>query len=392
MENTEIRINDPSAVKAEVVAYIGNVIEEASRIAAMITDDATCDQAVTLGSMVKECTMWLQTKRREVYEPLYKATERVRAEYDDPLKLGKQIEKTLSAAVIDYRLKKKREEDRLRLAAEAEAKRVREEAERKEREAQAERERIIRERAAEEQRRRLVAEAEAKRQKEAKEAAEREAAAKSQLEADERARQMREEEEARLRNAQEAHDVGLTERSEVILDRQTPIAPIPAPLPTAAELAAKADKEREEAAALERARLQKEEERRAEDAKREADAARLRQMDEEAAQAKAKAAEAESLANASMTVSRPDDRLSTSVRHKWDIPDEAAFRKLVKAVAEGRAPVEYLDFDPQHPEKFRAAAVTKDLTRLKAEFNGEAIGIRVWVEEVGGFKAAKGDA
>lgn len=381
-------IMDPQIVKAEVVEYIGSVIDEAQAVALSIKDDATCEQAVALGSAVKEKLIWLTAKRKEVYEPLYKATERVRAEYDDPLKLGKTIEKTLAAAVIDYKLKKKREEERIRLAAEAEAKRQREEAARKEHEAQEERERIIREREQLEQRKRDEAAAEERRRKEAEESARREAAAKAQAEADERARLMREEQDARLRNATEAHDVGLAERSETILDKQTSIAPVPAPLPTAAEREALAEKDRQARAAAAAEEQRKADEKAAEEKRRADDAERLRKMDEEAAQAKARAAEAEAAASSQVTVARPEDRMTTSSRYKWDMPDEASFRKLVRAVAEGRAPIEYLDFDPLHPEKFRASAVTKDLLRLKGDFNGDALGIRVWVEEGGTFKVA----
>lgn len=378
-------ITDPTVVKAEIVSYIGNVIDEAQQVALAIKDDATCERAVALGSAVKEKLVWMTGKRKEVYEPLYKATERVRAEYDDPLKLGKAIEKTLAAAVIDYKLKKRREEERVRLLAEAEAKRQKEEAEAKERAAQAERERIVRERAAEEQRKRDAAEAEERRKQEAAAAEAREAAAKAQREADERARLIREEEEARLRNAQEAHEVGLAERSENILDRKTSIAPVPAPLPSAAEREAIAEKTRAELEAQQAEAKRKADEKEAEEQRRAADAERLRLMDEEAAQAKAKAAEAEAAAASQVTVSRPEERMNTSSRYKWDVADEASFRKLVRSVAEGRAPIEYLDFDPTRPDKFRASAITKDVTRLKADFNGEAIGIRVWAEEGGSF-------
>lgn len=380
-------IVDAAVVKAEVVQYIGSVIDEAQAVALAITDDTSCERAVALGSAVKERIVWLNGKRKEIYEPLFRATESVRNEYDNPLKLGKAIEKTLAAAVIDYKLKKRREEERLRLVAEAEAKRQKEEAERKEREAQAERDRIIRERAVAEQRKRDEAEAEAKRIKEAEEASKREAAAKAQAEADERARKMKEEQDARLRNAQEAHEVGLAERSENILEKQTSIAPIPAPLPTAADREAAAEKERQDQARRD-AEVQRFKDEAAADVQRRADdAERLRKMDDEAAIAKAKAAEAEAVASSQITVARPEERMNTSSRWKWDLPDEASFRKLVRAVAEGRAPIEYLDFDPQHPEKFRASAITKDVTRLKGDFNGDAIGIRFWSEESGSFKA-----
>lgn len=381
---------DAEVVKSEVVAYMGNIIEQAQQTALAVQDDASADQAVSLGSMIKAKLVWLKAKRKEVYDPLYQATERVRQEFDDPIKLGTQLEKTLSAAVVDFRLKKRREEEKARLAAEAEARRIREEAERKAREAEAERQRIIRERELEEQRKRDAAEAEARRQREAEEAKAREIQLQAQREQDERARRLREEEDARLAKAQEAKDVGLEDRVEKILERQTPIAPIVAPLKTADQLAAEAEAKRKEAEEQERQRLAQEEARKAEEAKRAEEAERVRKMQEEADKAKAEAAAAEAAAAARVSVTRPDDRMRTSVTWKYEVPDQNSFLKLVKAVAEGRAPVEYLGFDPDHPEKFRASAIGKDVLKLKADFGGEAIGIRVWPEEGGSFKAAKG--
>lgn len=392
MSPHEMTITDPQIVKAEVVEYIGNVIDEAQQVALAVTDDTSCDRAINLGAAVKAKISWLKTKRKEIYEPLMRATEAVRDEYDRPLKLGAQIEKTLAAAVVDFRLKKRREEERLRLAAEAEARRQKEEADRKEREAAAERERIIKERQMREDAERHAA-AEAERQRVAKEAAERKAAAdKAQKEADERAAKLREEEEARLKNAQEAHDVGLADRSEAILQTQTPIAPMPAPLPTTAERDAQA------VAAKKAEDDRLEQERKAAEAKateeklRQEEVERLRKMDEDAALAKQKAAEAEAVASQQITVARPDERTRSSVRWLYEIPNTEEFLKLALAVAERRAPPEYLGWDPERPEKFRASAIGKDVTRLKDQFSGEGIGIRTWPEEGMTFKADQGAA
>lgn len=384
---TPTEILDPQVVKAEVVEYLGSVIEDARALAVTITTDEACAQAVDLGTQVKERIKWLKGRRVAVYEPLRQATENVRLEYDTPLKLGEQIEKTLAAAVITYKQKKRAEEERLRLAAEAEARRQREEAARKEREAAAERDRIIRERELEEARKRQDALDEERRKKEAEEAERRAAEAKAKAEADARAAQLKAEEEARLRNAQEAHDRGLSERSEQILEEQKPVAPLPAPLPTAAELAAKAAEDqarRDEEAARARAETER---KAAEEKKRQEEAERLRKMDEEAALAKARADEADAIAASQVTVVRPEERMRTSVGWKWDVPDAAAFKKLCRAIADGRAPVEYGGFDPEQPQKFRAAAITKDVTRMKEQFQGEGIGIRTWPEEGGTFKA-----
>lgn len=382
-----MEITDPQVVKAEIVEYLGGVLEDARVLSMEITDDATLEKAITLGAMIKEKISYLKNRRKVVYEPLKAATEGVRMEYDNPLKLGDQMERSLSAAVITYRQKKKDEDVRAKLALEAEAKRVREEAARKEREAQAERDRIIRDREAREQRERDERIAEENRVLAAAAKVKAEAEAKAKADADARAKQLQEEEDRRLASAQEAHDVGLAERSETILDAQQPVAPLPAPLPSAAELAAKAEQEREARAALAAEEKRKADAKAAEDQLREEEAAKLRQMDEEAAAANALAAESEAVATSQSKVERPDDRMRTSVTWRYDVPDAAAFRKLCLAIGQDRAPVEYGGFDPEQPQKFRAAAITKDVTRLKDQFQGQDIGIRTWPQESGSFKA-----
>lgn len=380
-------IIDHNLVKTEVVQYIGSVIEDARLLAVSIVDDESCARAADLGVQVKDRIKWLKERRKAVYDPLKEATETVRLEFDNPLKLGDQIERTLAAAVIDYRQKKRDEERKRQLEAEAEARRQREEAARKEREAAAERDRIIRERELEEARKRQAVRDEERRKEEALAEEKRQAEARAKAEADARARQIKEEEDRRIAAAQKAHDVGLADRSEQIIDKQMPVAPLPAPLPSTAELAAKADQDRQAREARVADEKRKTEEKAAEERKRQEEADLLKRMDEEAAVAKAKAAEMEAVAASQVTVARPDERMRTSVSWKWDIKDAEAFKKLCRAVAEGRAPVEYAGFDPEQPQKFRAAAITKDVTRLKDQFQGDAIGIRTWFEESGTFKA-----
>ena len=88
-------------------------------------------------------------------------------------------------------------------------------------------------------------------------------------------------------------------------------------------------------------------------------------------------------------MTRPDDRMRTNVSWKYDVPDLASLKKLCRAVAEGRAPAEYVGFDPEQPQKFRGtAALQRDVTRMKDQFAGNDIGIRTWPEESGSFKAA----
>lgn len=387
-------IVEASVVKAEIVEYMGNVIEQAQTLALAVKDDESANQAAEVGVAIKSRLVWLKKKREEIYEPLYQATEAVRNEYDNPIKLGVQIEKTLAAAVNKYRLDKRREEERLRLEAEAEARRVREEAARKEREAQAERERIIKEQQEREQKRREELAAEERRVKAEAKAREDAERARVQREQDERARLMKEEEDARLAKAQEAHAVGMADRVESILEKPGAIAPVAKALPTKAVLEEQAELKRKEDAAAAAAEKNREDAAVKEQKLREEEGARMKELQEAADRAKADADLAEASAAAQATVTKADTRMRTNVKAMYEIADEASFRKVVKAVAENRAPIEFLGFDPEHPEKFRASAIGKHATKIKADpdFAAKqaelaAIGIRVWLEETGTFKA-----
>lgn len=391
-------IIEASVVKAEITEYMGSVIEQAQQVAMAIKDDASAEQATSLGVAIKTKLLWLKGKRKEVYEPLYQATERVRAEYDDPIKLGTQLEKTLSAAVIKYKLDKKREEERLRLQAEADARRIREEAERKEREAEAERRRVIREQEEREQRRRDEEAAEQRRKQAEIEARKKAEQEKLQKEQEERARLQRQEEDARLEKAQEATDVGLGERSDAILERPTPIASIAKPLPTQAVVQAEQERKAKEAQAEQEAERRRQAAKAEEDRLREEEAAKVRKLQEDAEKAKADAEAAESAAAAQITVSGIDDRMRTSGSWKYSIDSIDDFIKLVRAVAAGIVPPTWLGIDPDRPEKFRATPIQKHVTKFKNDPEASAkqaellaIGIRTWLEEGGGFVAEKDD-
>ena len=392
MSTTEIV--EAEVVKSEIVSYLGNVISEAQEIANSVKDDASANLATDLGVAVKSKLSWLKNKREEVYSPLYAATERVRLEFDTPIKLGTALEKTLSAAVIKYRLDRKREEERLRLAAEADARRIREEAARKEREAEAERQKIIKDQQEREQKRRDEAAAEERRKLAEIEACKKAEQERQQREQDERARLIKQEEDERLRKAQEAQDVGLGERVEGILDRTTPIAAIAKPLPTVEQNAAEAERKRQADAAdaeAERKRLadQAEEQR-----LRDAEGARMKQLNEDADRAKANADAAESMAAAQVSVGLDDNRMRTSGRWQYSVDSEADFRKLAKAAVENRVPIEWLGFDKDNPGKFRATTIGKYVVKLRQDPDASskqaelaAVGIRAWIEESGGFIA-----
>jgi hypothetical protein len=371
---------------------MGRVIEQAQEISLTVNDDASAEIATNLGVAIKTKLEWLKKRREDVYEPLYHATENVRREYDDPIKLGKQLEKTLSASVIKYKLDKKREEDRLRLAAEADARRIREEAAEKARLAEAERQRIIKEQERREQERRDQIAAEERRKAAEAEAKRKAAQEREQREADERARLIKQEEDERIRKAQEASDVGLGERVESILERPTAIAPIAKPLPTAAAVAEEAERRRLEDEAEAKAEAERKAAAEREDSLREEEAARMRQLQDEAARAKADADAAESMAASQVIVPGVDGRMRTSGRWQYTVRDKKDFLKLAMAVAEERLPVEWLNFNPESPEKFKATAIGKYVTKLKEDIDRSgkqatlaAVGITCWLEEGGSF-------
>ena len=387
-------IIDAEVVQSEITVYMGGIIEQCQALANAVNDDASANRAAELGVAIKTKIAWLKKKRFSDYEEhLLPATERIRLTFDNPLKLGIALEKTLSASIIKYQQDKKREEDRLRLAAEAEARRVREEAARKEREAEAERQRIIKEQQ-ERERRRVEAEAAEERrvkaEAKAKEDAER---ARLKREQDERARLIKEEEDARLAQAQEAQNVGLGERVQDILETPKAIAPI-ATLPSKADMDAAAECQRQADAAeaeAERRRLAAKVE---EDRLRAEEQERMRKLREDADKAKTDADLAEASAAAQASVTTADTRMRTNTSAKYEIADLASFLKLVKAVADGRAPVDWLGFDQEKPEKFRASGIGRHATKIKnlpdfaaKQAEAAAVGVRIWLEENGSFKS-----
>jgi len=394
-------IADPAVVRTEITEYLGNVLDEAQALCIAIKDDETAERATVLGVAIKSRIVWLKKKKEEISDPLMAAAERVRDEYLKPIQLGTQYDKSLSAAVIKYRGDKKREEDRLRLAAEAEARRKREEAAEKERAAERERLKIIKDREAREQKARDDAAAEERRKQaeiEAGKQAERQRLQKEQAERDQR---IKEEETARLKKAQEAQDVGLPERVDRILETPTAIAEVAKPLPTSAEVAAKAETERKEREAQAEAERKREAAAAEEKRLREEEGERMRKLQEDADRAKADADAEESMAAAQVSVSAADNRMRTSGRWQYAIDDEPSFMRLVTAVAQGRAPIAWLtgafDLEAKAPKPFRAQAIGKYVADLKNDPDASrkqadllALGIRAWLSEGGTFKADEG--
>jgi hypothetical protein len=384
---------ETSLVEAEVVAReigpaIDSALSEAAKVAASVVDDASRERAVSLGVLVREKVAKAEEWRECYYIPAYRAVKNLADFVDPKIKTGKGILKVLSSAISEYDIRKRREEQLEIERREAEARRKREEAERKIREAEEaekrareaeEAEKRRKQEAEEAERRRIQAEEDAKRRREEE---------ARRLEQEERARKIKAEEDARLAHAQVADSVGAGEKkADAILETPTPISRVVASpqvsrdsesLGIESDLAKKAADEKAEAERI----AAEESERRRIKAEEDARAAR-----EAAATAAAAASAAEAaITSAGVLARRPDERERTVVRWRWDLAgggtrdgDRRAFLALVAAVHAGRAPVEYLGFDQNHPEKFRPAAINDDVQRLKSQFSCD--GLRVFMQE-----------
>ncbi|MBS3927733.1 MAG: hypothetical protein KGZ65_03990 [Sphingomonadales bacterium] len=388
MENTDEpttaleRIPVPEVVDLEIIRSsigpsIDKALHHAAKIAASITDDASREIAIDAVEKVKDdCLTVLEKWREDYYVPKYRDAEDARSVFDTRIKEAKAVVKTIMSHVSDYNVRKKREADLARERAEAEARRLREELERKQREleaaerraneaAEAEKRRIKEAEEAEE--RRIVAEAEARIRAER---AAREAAAA------ETARKLKEEEDARLKQAQLAKDVGNGDaKVDTILESATPISPVLAKPEQAKDLetlrleneqATRVAEEkvlREQAAAAEAENVR---------LAAEADAKAKR---EELATATAAATSAAAAAAATSIATTTDSRTVSVTRWKVDLAsdgtvdgDRAAVMTLLKAIVEGRAPIEAMGFDENHPEDFRPSWVVKQAAEKKDRF------------------------
>lgn len=379
LQRVEIpEVVDLDTIRLTIGPSIDKELARAQRFKISIVDDESCALAIDAAEKLRDnITDVLNTLRETYYiEKFYRPGEEARELFDPRLKLAKGLMKDLMTATSEYKLKKEREARLARERAEAEARRQREEAERKQREAE-EAERKAKEAAEAEKRRKEEAEAAEKRriqaEQEAKEKAERDA---REAAARETARKLKEEENARLAHATEAEKVGNTDKIEKILDTATPIAPVMA----APQAMPDAETQRiEQELARKRAEEKAEEERKAaaeaEERRKAAEAEAARKREEaDKALAAAKAANA-AAAITSAVVSRPDPRTVSVTRWKWDLDsdgtregDIAAFKLIVKGVAEGILPVEYLGFDPDKPTNFRPAKINADVQEYKDRY------------------------
>lgn len=432
---SETRVVEADEIAREIGPAIDGALAKAASVAAAVVDDESYAIAIDLGVQVRTHIDQAEDWRKKYYEPARAVADNLAGFCDPKIKQGKAILKLLASAVSAYDLRKRREAQLAKERAEAEAKKIQEDADRKKREAEeaerrakqaaedekkrareaeeAERQRAADEKHREYLRKREAEAAEARAAQAQKEAAEKAEMDRRRAEQAERDRKLKEEEEHRMTHAQTAEDVGNADKVSPILSQPTPIAPVaasPTVAPSEEQLAIEADLARQ-AAAAKAAREQKEadearareqagreqaerdraarEEAQKKKAEMDAEAERTRQ---EAAAAQAAAAAAKAAASSAISVARPDDRIRTATRWRWELDsdgtpakDRAAFLLLAQAVLEGRAPIEYLGFDPKAASKFRPAAVNKDVQDLKEQF--VCPGLRAFPQNDVSFKA-----
>lgn len=376
------RIPVPEVVDLEVIRTsigpsIDKAIHHAAKIAVSITDDASREIAIDAVEKIKDdCLTVLEKWRLEYYVPKYRDAEDAREVFDTRLKEAKAVVKTIMSHVSDYNVRKKREADLARERAEAEARRLREELERKQRELEDA-----------ERRAREAAEAEKRRVKEAEEAEARRIAAEAEAKiraertareaaAAETARKLKEEEDARLKQAQLAEEVGNgAAKVDTILESATPISPVLAKPEQAKDLETlRLEQEQATRVAEEKVLRENTAAAEAEKKRQEAEAEAQRKREELAA-ATAAATSAAAAAAATSIATKEDSRTISVTRWKVDLDsdgtvdgDRAAVMTLLKAIVEGRAPIEAMGFDENHPEDFRPAWVTKQVTEKKDRF------------------------
>lgn len=368
---------DIEIIRSSIGPSIDKALHHAARIAASITDDASRELAIDAVEKVKDdCLVVLEKWREKYYVPKYRDAEDARAIFDTRIKEAKAVVKTIMGHVSDYNVRKKREADLARERAEAESRRLREELDRKQLELEAAERRAKEAVEAEKRRAKEAEEAEGRRVQAEKEAKERAERAAREAAAAETTRKLKEEEDARLKQAQLAHDVGNgAAKVDTILESATPISPVLGKAEQTKDLETlrleneqatrvaeeKVLREQAAAAEAEKARLA---------AEAEAQAKR-----EELQKATADATSAAAAAAATSIATREDSRTVSVVRWKYDLDsdgtvdgDRAAVMTLLKAIVDGRAPIEAMGFDENHPEDFRPSWVTKQVSEKKDRF------------------------
>lgn len=397
-------IIDFNVIRNEMAPEIDRIITHANttvaKLAVGIKDDETMALAVKEAEFLRDNGQDLLKKWREEFymEKWYRPGEEVRDFFDSRLKPIAAHMKTLLGHVSDYKGKKEREAKLARERAEAEARRQREEAERKQREAE-EAERRAKE-AAEAEKRRIkeAQEAEERRiqaEKELKERQEREARESA---AKETQRKLKEEEDARMRHAEVAHEEGSgAAKVDTILESATPISPVLGGASAQVKDMETLRLERENATRVAEEKLLKEEAEKAAAEKRrkeaEAEAFRAR---EEATAATAAATAAAAAAAAASIPPKTESGTTGTVRWIWDLESDgsvdgdrnaiiAVLRGVVEALdgkmqlPPGFDPLTFIGYDEKHPEDFRPSAITKRVTEDKDRFRWP--GIRAYPQQ-----------
>ncbi len=392
---------DLEVVKSQIGPSIDIALSKAAKLAANITDDASRELALDAVEKLKgDCLTPLKRWREDYYRPLYLKAEETREVFDPRIKQADTVVKTIMGHVADYNVRKEREERLAKERAEAEARRLREEAERKQREAEeAERRRKDAEEA-EKRRKKEAEEAEARRIEAERIAQERRERDAREAAAAETKRKLEEEERARIAHAEEAQRVGNGPgKVDTILESATPISPVLA-RPEATKDLETLRLEQEQATRVAEEKLLREQaesdaaERRRKEAEEEA--TRKRQEADDAAAA----ATAAAAAAATTSLAKTEESRTFGVeRWVWDLDsdgtedgDRKAVMDLLKAIIETEGtpkavPLEFIGYDPKHPEKFRPTRIGDSVTDLKDKFS--CPGIRAYPQRDERFKPVR---
>ena len=397
---TEIaRIVVPEVVNFEVIRsslapgvdlVIARANKIVAKIAAGIKDDETMALAVQEAEHLRDNGEDLFKEWREEYymDVWYRPGEQVREVFDSRLKPIAALKKALLGHVADYKARKERAAKIDRERAEAEARRQQEAAEKAQREAE-EAERRANQAAEDEKRRQEeAAVVEVRRVQAEKEARERREREVREAAAAETTRKLKEEEDARLKHAEVAHEEGNGEaKVDVILESATPISPVLGKAEQARDLeAVRLEQEQARKIADAKAEQERQAAAEAEHKRKEAEADAFRKR-EAADQAVAAATAATAAAAAAANATKAQDTGTTgTVRWRWDLAsdgsemgDISAIMAIIKAVLEGLAPIEYIGYNPKRPQDFRPSLIGEDVTNKKDRF--ACPGIRAYPQQ-----------
>ena len=203
MNDTEVpKVVDAQIVEAEITRELGDVLSVVEQYAT-VTDDEGRARAVQLGVQLGDKERSIKALKERLVKPIRLAYENVRDTFDGKLSAVVAGKRLLSVAVSTYDIEKERQ---------ARLERERQEADRREK-----------------QRLYEIEQAKLKLEQDHLDAivedVQRAKAAQDLADQLERDRRLREEQDARVTQAETAQDLGMVDRVDNILDRATPIAP-----------------------------------------------------------------------------------------------------------------------------------------------------------------------